>query len=983
MHEPAAPASFGYWVRRRRLALDLTQAALADLAGCAPITIHKIERDERRPSRQMAERLALYLAIGEHERSRFIASALGERAVDPLALEAGAPPLALPHNLPSLPALIGRRAELEALVDLLMRPETRLVTLLGPGGIGKTRLALAVAGYLLTLPSSATRFAGGIFFVDLTAIGTAPQLFPAIAAALKLRLEPTPGIESPRQALQSYVQSKRLLLVLDNVEHLVEAAPLLAELLRAAPGVKLLVTSRERLHLQEDHLFPVEGLPAPAAAPTVDNLAIIARSDAVALFVQAAQRSRRGFRLNSGNLAAIVAICRMVGGMPLALQLAAAWTVLLSPSQIAAEIGGSLDFLTTTLRDLPERQRSLRAVIEPSWRRLDPHDQALFAQLCLFRGSFTLAAGRAVTGCDLRALARLHDSSFLHHTAAAGRYQIHEVLRHFGATQLRVLPGVEEAAQARFAGYYCRLLDKIGTHLKGRSQLAALRLAEMEDDNLRMAWVWAAQQGRHDLQAQALDGLLRFYEWQARFAEGAHACRLALDSLGDPAEGHTALLRAHLLAWAGICARHLGEPEQAARFLAESLALCEAPSAVGSDVHVLRAFVRLRMGRFAERSDLAQAQAHYTESLTLYRALDEGRGAALALEGLGFVALENKAWQAATDYYEESLRLLEAAGDARARVRVLTRLAVALGLRRKHERAEQVAQEAEAAALLLGDRAMLAYVLGERAVISSFQAHDTAQATSAYATRSLALYQELGDSHGLPNLHMIAAQGLIDLGRYADAREHAQRVVMLARRSGDHYYRGAALMHLGQVALVEQNYGLAQQLLHESVEALQLSRQKRYLDWAYSLLGIAALRLHDDSQAHQRLVEALHLLEESEEVEAGHAFALEGVALFFAGRGAPARAAALQNLIDQELGTNGCILADDIAANELRALAAGLPPHLCVAAQQNLPSRDLRRVAHDLLVELTPMPSNSSPYTATRFPASSGSGSSPAPHTRT
>jgi transcriptional regulator with XRE-family HTH domain len=364
MHDRAPPAFFGEWLKRRRQSLDLTQAELSERAGCSVFALRKIEAGERRPSKQLAELLAEALQVEPAERPAFMRAARGELSSDrlpqpappslaPLPLAPAPPSLC---NWPAQPTpLVGREEELAALERLLSDALCRLLTLIGPGGIGKTRLAIEAAS------RAQARFRHGACFVPLAPVNTASAVVPAIADALGLVLR---GQTEPRLQLLEHLAARQMLLVLDNAEHLLECAGLFAEILARAAGVKLLVTSRERLNLQSEWVYVTPGLPTPPP----DQLARAMDYDAVKLFVQRARRARADFVLDGEETAAAVRICQLVEGMPLGIELAAAWVTVLSCQEIAQEIGRTLDFLQTSLRDLPSRQRSLRAAFDHSWR---------------------------------------------------------------------------------------------------------------------------------------------------------------------------------------------------------------------------------------------------------------------------------------------------------------------------------------------------------------------------------------------------------------------------------------------------------------------------------------------------------------------------------------------------------------------------------------------------------------------------------------
>ena len=439
---------FGLWLRRRRKALDLTQNALAQQVGCSLATIQKIESDARRPSRQIAELLARALEIPQADRETFLKVARRQRRVDrlpPPALSAAPLPgqtrPARRSNLPAAPTpLVGRESELAALTQLLDNPQCRLLTLVGPGGIGKTRLAIEAAAARREV------FVDGVVLASLAAVNSPTFMLPALASALGFSFY---GSTNPRNQLLNHLSEKQMLLVLDNLEQLLEGVELVADILRRAPGLKLLATSRERLNLLGEWVVEVQGLAVPPAGQAKG----VEECSAVALFVQSARRAKAGFALRAGDEPAVAHICRLVEGMPLAIELAASWVRMLSCQEIAREIEHNLDFLVASTRDLPERHRSLWAVFDHSWKLLSGEEQRELSQLSVFRGGFTRQAAEAVAGASLAALSSLVTKSLVRRASALDDltyYDLHELVRQYAHVQLRGAGDIDRLSQ-RFA----------------------------------------------------------------------------------------------------------------------------------------------------------------------------------------------------------------------------------------------------------------------------------------------------------------------------------------------------------------------------------------------------------------------------------------------------------------------------------------------------------------------------------------------------
>ena len=404
--------SFGNWVKRRRKALDLTQQELAERVGCSISLIFKIESDERRPSRQIAELLAAHLEIPSDQRNLFLKVARQEKGVETLESASSlsgsgstARPHPLPENLPlPLTSIVGREHELRAIIRQLQDPACRLLTLTGPGGVGKTRLVLEVA-------HQKHEFGNGTCFVSLVGTSAAEFIVPAIADALGFSFS---GATDLKTQLFNHLKEKNILLILDNLEHLLDGIEILDGLLEHAPYVKLLTTSREQLNLRAEWVFEVQGLPVPSHIELTNP----ELNSAVALFIQRAKQANANFTPPPENLPAIIRICQLVEGLPLGLELAATWVRMLSLEEIANEIEKNLDFLTTTARDMPQRHRSIRAVFDYSWNLLSDNEQRSLRQLAVFRGGFTREAAERVAGVTLFQLSAFVDKSLLRHSNA-------------------------------------------------------------------------------------------------------------------------------------------------------------------------------------------------------------------------------------------------------------------------------------------------------------------------------------------------------------------------------------------------------------------------------------------------------------------------------------------------------------------------------------------------------------------------------------
>ncbi|MCZ7545709.1 MAG: LuxR C-terminal-related transcriptional regulator [Anaerolineae bacterium] len=666
------------------------------------------------------------------------------------------------HNFPHQPTpFIGRRDELAQIRDLLADPACRLLTLVGAGGVGKTRLATESATQ--ALPA----FADGIYFVALQPLSETDAIVPAIARAVGFAFY---GPETTTEQLLNYLHGKSLLLLLDSFEHLLAGVPLVTDILAKAPGVKILTTSREVLNLREEWLFPVAGMPAPSSVYSAD----IEQYDAVALFVQSARRVRPDFSLEDER-ESVVRICTLTEGMPLALEMAASWLRFLACQQIVREIQTSFDFLSTTARNVEPRHRSIRAVFEQSWRLLSEKERRVFARLSVFRGGFEREAAEQVAGATMRVLARLVDKSLLH-VMSSGRYGIHELLRQYGEDQRDVSGDAPPTGEAH-CRYYAGFVQHGETALKGPEQKGFLSAIETETGNLRAAWHWALRHGDYRALDQMLEGLYQFGFIRSRHREMMEILQQTVEHLLSQEHRDTEVERllGRVLArrWGYL---HWWYPTEDRDAFADVQRALEIATAHADRFEIafcllMRAYVEIGRQHYREALPvLEQSRAHF-------RALGEPFYESWVLHRIGYACMNLGDYPQFVAFTEQSLALSRTSHNQAGLVNCLYNLGSVFLLSGDYAKGERYCAEALEVATDLEHWSQAAHATNLLA-LAAFCRGDF-DAAYQRATRGLQLVHEM-------NLLKVRAYPLSILIALACVREDYAEAVRL-ERLGDPY----------------------------------------------------------------------------------------------------------------------------------------------------------------------------------------------------
>jgi predicted ATPase/DNA-binding SARP family transcriptional activator/DNA-binding CsgD family transcriptional regulator len=671
------------------------------------------------------------------------------------------------HTLPALLSdLVGRAREIAEVRQHLSNG--RLVTLTGPGGIGKTRLSIAVAHAV------AGSFPDGACFVDLAPVRDPELVMAAVAHALEVREQP--GV-STRDALRDTLGTKRLLLVLDNFEQVVAAAPAVAALLEAAPEVRAIVTSRQRLRVRGEQKYAVGPLLLPDTAELAD-VAALSQYAAVSLFIQRAQAARSDFDVTSENAAAIAAICHRLDGLPLAIELAAARVPVLTPQAILARLDRALALLVDGAPDLPDRQRTIRDTIRWSFDLLDHAQQRLLTRMSVFARGCTLAAVEAVCGAEdqddlLGPLGQLIEASLVQmrvpSTTSEARYTLLETVRQFAAEQLAAR-GEETALATRHARYMLAVAEAAETGLLGSEQAGWLARLDLELDNIRAALANMDEGGETAGLLRLAAALVRMWWIRGHPSEGRRWLEHGLArAASDPAIPPAVIARAHQAA--GNLARMQGDFERAQ----EHLEACLAIQRAHGDASEIAAALTYLAALLGTRGDVARAISLAEEGLGLRRALGDKRSIALSLGTLGELAFTAGELDAACQYIEEALALYRAVGDAHSIAISLNNLGEALRSRGDLARAAERFHEGLAVFRELGATHGVAYLLANLGDVARLRG-DAATARQHYL-EALPLFVELGYRDAL--LGVIA--GLARLAAIHGTPEH---VVMLFGAEG-------------------------------------------------------------------------------------------------------------------------------------------------------------------------------------------------------
>jgi predicted ATPase len=733
-------------------------------------------------------------------------------------------PLIPTTNLPAKQtSFIGRDEELAELATLLSQPNLALLTLLGPAGVGKTRLALQLAHEQQKLGM----FKDGVYFVSLEALSDASLIPMSLITHFGLtkqdKTEPIPQ-------LTDFIAHKQILLILDNFEHLNEGAHLLSTLLAKCPNLRLLVTSRERLNLEEEHIFILGGLPSPQA---LSENAVF--SDAVQLFCERAQQVQPHFDVKPA-LADVLRICQLVDGLPLGLELAASWVRVMSCTEISAELEKGLEILTSSSKNIPERHRSLKAAFEQSWKLLTSKEQEVLRKLSVFVGGFRREAASDVAGATIPVLASLVDKSLLR-VLPNGRYDQHLMLHQF--TREKLLEDPQHLKiQAAQAHYYLTFAEQASLLLKGKEQVLWFGRLDEELDNFRETLNYLETKDDPAITLQLASTLGYFWDIRGYYVEGSKYIIHSLEKVNK-----NNLIHAQASLHAGELLWKQGMHIQAQAFYMQSL-----ETAKHLDDPLLQAKALLGLGKIAEKNqgNFAGACAHYQSALHLAEQSGDKSCLADTLCCLASLSSEQGDYHNAQANYEKAAQLYEQLGDYHSRTKSLVSLATQLTYLGQLDEAHKLNLETLELFRLVGDRHGIGIALLNLGMDASQK--DNQHESISLQQKSLQIFRTLGNKRMMSHLLNNLGGSFQILGNLGQAKQHLEESLEILKHIGDVSLIAHALYLLGKVSCDEGDYAKARGIFQECMELCR----KHTVNWTLMRVLETSAKLHIQDQNLQQ-----------------------------------------------------------------------------------------------------------------------------------
>jgi len=717
------------------------------------------------------------------------------------------------HNLPvQTTPFLGREKELLEIERLLQMPECRLLTIIGPGGIGKSRLALQAAADMVEI------FPHGIFLIPLAPLSSVQFLISAIADQIKFSFY---SRQDPKAQLLNYLSEKKMLLILDNFEHIIEGAAIITEILKDAPQVKIIVTSREMLNLQGEWLHQMQGLEFP-----IGEKVDIGEYSAVQLFLQNARRIKMNFSPSGEEMGYIVRICQLVSGIPLGIELASSWLRILSLAEITKEIEKNLDFLTSKMRDIPERHHSLRAVFEYSWKLLSIEEKELLARLSVFPRKFSRTASEKIAGATLPVLSSLMDKSLLLRDPS-GYYEMIGVLRQYAEEKLRELPEERDGTLNLFYEYYAEFVDQIKEDLQTGKNINIMSEIKAEIDNIRTVWSEIVEQGNEKLIEKALLGMFLIYDTNGWLKEGADSLQRIIDRL-EKKEKRTKSrkiletpLMGKLYTRQATFLYQLGFYDCAKELLNRSLKIArkyDNKEEIGACFNTF-GNISFMLSQYEESRKM------YNAWLDIAEELNHEKNMAGAYNNLGVISYELSEFNKAKELFEKSKIIAEKIGFKKGVAFANTNIALVLHETGSHQEAKKIFMEALIFDQELGDKISIANTLNNLGLTHK-ALNEIDDAKKAFE-ESLKIRQEIGDRMGIAiSLNNLGDVAYIQ-GQYEEALSLFNEWLKISQDLNDSHGEMKSYMNTGRVYVALKDYEPAKKYY---LKALNLAKKFDYSD---------------------------------------------------------------------------------------------------------------------------------------------------------
>jgi predicted ATPase len=722
------------------------------------------------------------------------------------------------HNLPiQATPFLGREEELKEIMHLLEDPKCRLITLVGPGGIGKTRLALQAAA------ENIEDFDQGVYFVPLDPLTSVEFLVGTIAQALKFSFY---GNEEEKVQLLNYLKEKEMLLILDNFEHLVEGAKIISEILNKAESVKIIVTSRELLNLKGEWLVQLNGMDVPKGEE-ID----VEGYSAVQLFFYNARRINADVNFSHEDRQFAVRICQLVGGLPLGIEIASSWLRSLSCKEISQEIERNIDFLSTSLRDMPERHRSLRAVFDYSWNLLSEKERDIFMRMSVFHGGFTRGAAEKIADISLPSLTTFIDKSLLRRNPS-GRYEMLEIIRQYAAGKLEEFSEKRKSLIDSHCGYYSALLSQKEKEIDNGKEVEVLEMMKEEVKNIRAAWKWAVENKRVKNLGEMLNCLSAFYDMQGLYEEGRQIFEEVADIQKEKLDSDDGwIFYGKALTYVGNFCYHLGIYDKAKDVLNKSISILDKYGVEKEKGFSLRCLGRSE----ALLGNYEQAMEYCTSALELYKKVDCKKGIANSLNAIGVIFYYMREYEKAEKYYHRSSEISKEMGYEKGITTAIGNIGLVAHGKGEFKKAKKMLEEALVLDRKLNDRMGIANTLHNIGL--TYKSLGDFETARKYYEESLSMRREMGDRMGIA----ISLNNLGNLGGhsvdYSEAKEYHRESIEIKREMGDSMGIAQSLVNLANIFSGTGEHERAKELYRESLVEAVDSGEKFII--RESLLGIA------------------------------------------------------------------------------------------------------------------------------------------------